>query len=128
MCLQLRHSRSFPKRLTVKRPRELDFTTVWFWKSLEVCSKLEGGDLGVLPECWSLVIYFIEIQIRKVGFTLFLEQVAFQSGLEPAGLDEVSWKEADRGACTKNRMTSQNNQWLVAGANGIVMVTYSLVR
>lgn len=76
----------------------------------------------------SLVIYFIEIQIRKVGFTLFLEQVAFQSGLEPAGLDEVSWAESDRGTCTKNRMTSQSNQWLVAGANGTVMVTYYPVR
>lgn len=75
----------------------------------------------------SLVIYFIGIQIRKVGFTLFWEQVAFHSGLEPAGLDEVSWEESDRGACTKNRMTGQSNHGL-SGANGTVMVTYSPVR
>lgn len=48
-----------------------------------------------------LVIYFIEIQGRKVGSTSFLEQVAFQGGLEPAGLDEVSREGSDRGVCTK---------------------------
>lgn len=49
----------------------------------------------------SLVIYCIEIQVRKVGSTLFLEQVAFQGGLEPAGLDEVSREGSDRDVCTK---------------------------
>jgi hypothetical protein len=45
---------------------------VWFWKYLEVCSKLERGDIGVLPKCHFIVVnFFIAIQLKEKMKVLF---------------------------------------------------------
>lgn len=101
---------AFPKSYCKAAKRAVCFTTVWFWKYLEACSKLEGGDLRVLPECsflWQAI--FTEIQVRKVGlfFILFFCRIgSFSRWTWTCSFRWSHWGRV-RGACTmRNRVTS----------------------
>lgn len=107
---------AFQKTYCQAAKQAVDFTTVWFWKFLEVCSKLEGGALGVLPECqflwWCILLRF---KLGKWAFLCFWNRL-FSKWTWPCWF-RWSLLGRVRQKCLhkNNRMTSKSNKWLVAG-------------
>lgn len=104
---------AFPKSYCKAAKRAVHFTTVWFWKYLEACGKLEGGDLGVLPECqflWGFIFYWDSR--RGKGFVFFVFGGIIFGKIESFPMWTWTWwfkwshLEGVRSACSKtNRET-----------------------